>query len=142
MDAIERMRGWRSSLSEHGLVAREPLSSDWSPRSAYAIGLKLLEERDFTAVFAGNDQLALGLLHAFTERGVRVPEDVSLVGYDDIPEAEHFTPPLTTVRQDFAGLGRDIMSTLVEILLDEEPVETPHTAPELVVRKSTAPPES
>jgi DNA-binding LacI/PurR family transcriptional regulator len=183
MDAAERTRGWRASLSRHGLVAREPLVSDWSPLSGYRLGLRLLDEfgagagagaagaadagagagagasagvesgagapgaaglipRGFTAVFAGNDQLALGVLHAFTERGVRVPQDISVVGFDDIPEAAHFTPPLTTVRQDFAALGRDIMATLVEILRDEEPVITPHTAATLVVRASTAPPRS
>lgn len=178
MDAAERTRGWRASLSRHGLVAREPLVSDWSPLSGYRLGLRLLDEfgagltstsgstsgststsssaststssagsdvrsgsgPGFTAVFAGNDQLALGLLHAFTERGVRVPADVSVVGFDDIPEAAHFNPPLTTVRQDFAALGRDIMATLVEILRDEEPVVTPHTAATLVVRASTGPP--
>ncbi|HEV7948532.1 MAG TPA: LacI family DNA-binding transcriptional regulator [Glaciihabitans sp.] len=140
MDAIERVRGWRSSLSAHGLVAREPLISDWSPRSGYEIGLRLLEGPEFTAVFACNDQIALGLLHAFTERGVRVPHDISVVGFDDIPEAAHFTPPLTTVRQDFAALGRDIMSTVVEILRDNEVFTTPHTEATLVVRGSTAPP--
>jgi len=140
MDAIERERGWRASLSEHGLVAREPLAGDWSPASGYEVGLRLVADREFTAVFAANDELALGVLHALTENGVRVPEDVSLVGFDDIPGAEHFTPPLTTVRQDFPGLGRDIMSTLIEILRDEDDVVTSRTSPELVVRSSTAPP--
>jgi DNA-binding LacI/PurR family transcriptional regulator len=141
MDAAERTRGWRASLSRHGLVAREPLVSDWSPLSGYRLGLRLLDDAtEFTAVFAGNDQLALGLLHAFTERGVSVPAEISVVGFDDIPEAAHFTPPLTTVRQDFAALGRDIMATLVEILRDEEQVVTPHTAATLVVRASTGPP--
>ncbi|PRY65955.1 LacI family transcriptional regulator [Glaciihabitans tibetensis] len=141
MDAAERVRGWRASLSEHGLVAREPLVSDWSPRSGYQIGQKLLENRQATAVFAGNDQVALGLLHAFTENGVRVPQDVSVLGFDDIPEAEHFTPPLTTVRQDFEELGRDVMATLIEILRDDDSA-TNHVRPSatLVVRGSTAPP--
>ncbi|WP_307852559.1 LacI family DNA-binding transcriptional regulator [Glaciihabitans sp. dw_435] len=140
MDATERMRGWQTSLSGHGLVARQPFHTDWSPRSGYEVGLQLLESRDFTAVFAGNDQLALGLLHAFAARGVRVPEDVSVVGFDDIPEAEHFTPPLTTVRQDFAVLGRDIMATVIRVLQDREQGDTPHTAAQLVVRASTAAP--
>ena len=143
MDATERVRGWRASLSEFGLVAREPFVSDWSPRSGYEIGLRLLADRaagqHFTAVFAGNDQLALGLLHAFAENGVRVPADVSVVGFDDIPAAGHFTPPLTTVRQNFPALGRDIMATLIEILQDVEPFVTPLTSAELVVRESTAP---
>jgi len=148
MDATERVRGWQASLSQHGLVAREPITGDWSPHSGYQAALQLLDQADaggvgpngFSAVFAGNDQIALGMLHAFAERGVRVPEDVSIIGFDDIPEAEHFTPPLTTVRQNFGALGRDIMSTLVEILRDEEPVITPHTSATLVVRLSAAPP--
>jgi DNA-binding LacI/PurR family transcriptional regulator len=143
MDAEERARGWRASLSAHGLVAREPLVSDWSPRSGYRIGKELARAGGFTAVVAGNDQLALGLMHAFAEAGLRVPEDVSVVGFDDIPEAEHVTPPLTTVRQDFAALGRDILDTLVDILRDDDDVAVaPHTAPTLVVRSSAAPPPS
>lgn len=138
VDAAERERGWRASLSQHGLVAREPLVTDGSPSSGYHIGLKLLGERDFTAIFAGNDETALGLIHAFTANGISVPDDVSIVGFDDIPEAEHFLPALTTVRQDFEGLGRDIMSTLVELLRDEGPVETPAVVPQLIVRASTA----
>ncbi|MCU1407123.1 MAG: LacI family DNA-binding transcriptional regulator [Glaciihabitans sp.] len=145
MDASERVRGWRASLSSHGLVAREPQVSDWSPRSGYLIGQQLVAEggaelMDCTAIFAGNDQLALGLMHAFAEHGIRVPEDISIIGFDDIPEAEHFTPPLSTVRQDFAALGRDIMATLVEILRDSAPVITPHTAATLILRGSTAVP--
>jgi DNA-binding LacI/PurR family transcriptional regulator len=140
MDAEERARGWRASLSAHGLVAREPLVSDWSPRSGYRIGMELARAGGFTAVVAGNDQLALGLMHAFAESGLRVPGDVSVVGFDDIPEAEHFTPPLTTVRQDFAALGRDMLATLVEILRDDDLAVAPHTAPTLVVRSSAAPP--
>lgn len=142
MDAAERERGWRASLSEHGLVAHEPLVADWSPSDGYRIGLQLLTDRTFTAIFAANDELALGVLHALTENGVRVPHDVSLVGFDDIPEAEHLTPALTTVRQDFTGLGRDIMSTLVEILRDDETVVTPHIQPTLVIRDSAGPPAS
>jgi DNA-binding LacI/PurR family transcriptional regulator len=140
MDAEERARGWRASLSAHGLVAREPLVSDGSPRSGYLIGTQLARSGGFSAVFAGNDQLALGVLHAFAEVGIRVPGDVSVVGFDDIPEAEHFTPPLTTVRQDFAALGRDILTSLVEVLRDDEADVVPHTAATLVVRDSAAPP--
>jgi DNA-binding LacI/PurR family transcriptional regulator len=69
-----------------------------------------------------------------------VPDDVSIVGFDDIPEAEHFTPPLTTMRQDFNALGRDIMQSLLAVLQDEESPDLPSTVPELVVRESTAAP--
>ncbi len=69
--------------------------------------------RDFTAIFSSNDQMALGLIHAIRDEGLDVPRDISIVGFDDIPEAAHFWPPLTTVRQDFAELGR----RCVELLL-------------------------
>ena len=140
MDATERVRGWRAALSAHGLVAREPLVGDWSPGSGYALGSQLATARNFTALFAANDQMALGAMHALTANGVRIPQDVSVVGFDDIPEAEHFSPPLTTVRQDFAELGRTVMSTLLELLLDESAERAPHPVPTLVVRASTAAP--
>ena len=138
MDAIERVKGWRAALAEHGIVPREPLIGDWSPRSGYEFGKRIADDRSITAVFSGNDQMALGILHAFVQQGVRIPDDVSIVGFDDIPEAEHFTPPLTTVRQDFSELGRDIMSTLMDILRDESSGSVPHTVPQLVIRESTA----
>lgn len=138
MDATERVRGWRAALSEHGLVALEPLSGDWSPASGFARGLEV--STDFTAVFSANDQMALGLMHALGTRGIAVPHDMSVVGFDDIPEAEHFTPPLTTVRQDFSELGRTVMSTLLEVILDESLEEAAHPVPVLVPRESTAPP--
>jgi DNA-binding LacI/PurR family transcriptional regulator len=140
MDATERVRGWRAALADHSLVARNPLVGDWSPASGYRHGLALAASLDFTAVFSGNDQMALGIIHAFGMSGVNVPGEVSIVGFDDIPEAEHFTPPLTTVRQDFGELGRTVMSTLLEVILDEFREEAPHPIPQLVVRESTAPP--
>jgi DNA-binding LacI/PurR family transcriptional regulator len=142
MDATERIRGWRAALSEHGLVARTPLVGDWTPGSGFAIGTQLAAERGFTAVFSANDQMALGAMHAFAASGISIPGDVSVVGFDDIPEAEHFTPPLTTVRQDFAALGRAVMATLLELINDEmdDTVERPD--PVIVVRASTAAPAS
>ena len=75
---------------------------------------ELLRVRDFTAVFASNDQMALGLLHAIRDEGLSVPRDISIVGFDDIPEAAHFWPPLTTVRQDFPELGRRCVALLLD----------------------------
>ncbi len=149
VDALERVRGWRDALSQHGLVAREPLLGDWTPASGFRLGRELVASRgagdgptgagsSFTAVFAANDQMALGVIHALTERGLRVPDDVSVVGFDDIPEAEHFAPPLTTMRQDFPELGRTIMSTLLEVLTEADSVGTVRSVPRLVVRASTA----
>ena len=139
MDATERVRGWRSALSENGLVALEPLIGDWSPASGFHLGQQLATADNFTAIFAANDQMALGAIHALANAGVRVPYDVSIIGFDDIPEAEHFSPPLTTIRQDFAELGRTVMSTLLELILDGSLEEAKHPEPTLIVRESTGP---
>jgi len=140
MDATERVRGWRAALSEHALVAREPLVGDWSPASGFRIGLELADDVSFTAVFSANDQMALGVMHALGTRGIRVPHDVSVMGFDDIPEAEHFTPPLSTVRQDFGELGRTVMSTLLAVIQDGSLEEAPHPLARVVERESTARP--
>jgi DNA-binding LacI/PurR family transcriptional regulator len=127
-------------MRDHGLPLRPHLYGDWSADAGYAAGRVLLAT-DVTAVFVANDQMALGLLHAVAEAGLRVPQDLSVVGFDDIPEARHFPPPLTTVRQDFGELGRRAIAVLLEEI---EPGRqaTPDTvvpAP-LVVRSSTAAP--
>ena len=140
MDATERVRGWRDAMAEHGLVARQPLEGDWTPASGYRTGQLLAQRRPApTAVFLANDQMSLGLVHALSEHGIRVPEDVSVVGFDDIPEAEHFAPPLTTMRQDFHRLGTDTLTTVLALLEDREVAPTARLTPSLVVRRSTAP---
>jgi DNA-binding LacI/PurR family transcriptional regulator len=136
MDAAERLRGWRDTLTDHGLEAPEPEPGDWSPASGYACAVRLVAAGEpCTAVFSANDQMAIGLLHGFRDRGVTVPGDVSVVGFDDIPEAEHFEPPLTTMRQDFHQLGRDIMAAVLDQLDD---LSTPRSRllPTIVVRQS------
>jgi DNA-binding LacI/PurR family transcriptional regulator len=139
IDAGERVRGWRDAMADHGLAAPTPEVGDWSPASGYAFADRLERgDRPPTAIFSGNDQMALGLLHGLRDRGVRVPDDVSLIGYDDIPEAEHFFPPLTTMRQDFLQLGRDIMAVVLN-RLEEIDVPSPRSVPELVVRESVRP---
>jgi DNA-binding LacI/PurR family transcriptional regulator len=95
--------------------------------------------RDFSAVFAANDQMALGFLHACRDVGLQVPGDISVIGFDDIPEAPHFAPPLTTVRQDFAELGRRAVGILLAELRGDVEVEHRLVSPQLVVRESTAP---
>ena len=135
LDATERLRGWQDVLAEHGLVARPPFIGDWSPGSGYRFGQLVTGSRPFTAVFSANDQMALGAIHAWSERELVVPRDVSIVGFDDIPGAEHFAPPLTTMRQDFAELGRDLVSTVLGLLSDRQ-VDIAQRVPELVVRDS------
>jgi DNA-binding LacI/PurR family transcriptional regulator len=100
----------------------------------------MLELPDLTAVFVANDQMALGLLRALHENGLAVPGDVSVVGFDDIPEAEFFTPPLTTVHQDFSEMGRRSLHLLVERIGAPESSAAHEIVPaELVVRSSTGP---
>ncbi|QEO13936.1 LacI family DNA-binding transcriptional regulator [Agromyces intestinalis] len=142
LDAAERIRGWRAVLGANGLVAREPLVGDWSPASGYRLGRELATDASCTAVFVANDQMALGVIHALADAGRAVPGDVSVVGFDDIPEAEHFAPPLTTVRQEFDLLGRDALATVLGLLGDEEAADPPLRAPALVERASTAAPRS
>jgi DNA-binding LacI/PurR family transcriptional regulator len=161
LDAQERETGWRRALRARGAPEPEPLAGgDWSARTGYELGRRLAgriaQEADpaaadgrerLTAVFCANDHTALGLLRALQQAGLRVPDDVSLVGFDDIPEAEYFGPPLTTVRQDFDELGRRALGAVVELIGTGPGPGAParqkprvSIGPSLVVRTSAAPP--
>ena len=136
-----RRDGWRAELESQGRRV-PPLrwGGDWSSRSGYQTGASLAREADVTAVFVANDQMALGLIRALREAGRRVPEDVSVVGFDDLPEARYFEPPLTTVHQDFKELGVRVMDILERVLDGEEQPTVGLVPTTLVVRSSTAPP--
>lgn len=140
IEAEARMRGFLDEIGSADLRTHPPFLGDWTADRGYRVGTELLDFRDFTAVFAANDQMALGLLHAFRVGGLNVPGDVSVVGFDDIPEARHFWPPLTTVRQDFAELGRRSVALLIGELEGETGLDHAQILPELLVRESTAPP--
>ncbi|WP_345635714.1 LacI family DNA-binding transcriptional regulator [Rugosimonospora acidiphila] len=140
LEAQERVEGWRASLADAGVPAPPLIRGDWSPASGYRAGLDLAARPGASAVFVANDEMALGLLHALSERGVRVPQDVSVVGFDSIPESEFFIPALTTVRQDFDELGRRGLELLVD-LMDDSPTHEEfrsRVTPSLMVRRSTA----
>ena len=140
MDAEERLRGWQESLVEAEAPLTEPLRGDWSPDSGFRAGQRLLADGVPGAVFVASDQMAVGLLHALATAGLRVPEDVSVVGFDDIPEAAHLSPPLTTLRQDFVGLGQDAMAAVLAILQDDQSPRYPEPRlPQLILRSSTRP---
>jgi DNA-binding LacI/PurR family transcriptional regulator len=141
IEADERMRGFLNEINDADLRTRAPVLGDWSAHFGYYAGLELLRMRDFTAVFAGNDQMALGFTHACRDVGLDVPGDVSVVGFDDIPEAAHFSPPLTTVRQDFAEIGRRAVAALLADLGGGARKSEDLIAPQLVVRASTARPQ-
>src|SRR6478672_10570248 len=141
VEAQQRVEGWRSTLEAAGATIPPVLAGDWSPRSGYEVGRRLAADLDVTAVFVANDQMALGLLRALHEHGRQIPGDVSVVGFDDVPEARYFTPPLTTVRQDFAEMGRRALRLLLDVMSDgSQPPARLTVAPELVVRRSTGPP--
>lgn len=139
-DAVERVRGWRDALAEAGVPARGLVHGDWSPGSGYAFGRELAVVPGGTAVFVANDPMALGVMHALDDRGLDVPGDVSVVGFDDVPEAAHYHPPLTTVRQDFEALGALLMRRLFAAIESGGTSVPSLVAPSLVVRESTAPP--
>lgn len=138
-EARARADGWRSELFAAGLRPGEPLVGDWTPESGYAAGLRIAELPGVTGVFAGNDQMAIGALRGLWEAGRRVPEEISVVGFDDIPEAAFLIPPLTTVRQDFAAVGRRAIEVMQDAIggASEEDRLTHLIKPELVVRTST-----
>lgn len=139
-DAIERVRGWRDELATHRLEVVEPQHGDWSAASGYRLG-STLDIAPGAALFVANDHMSIGVLSALRERGLRVPDDVSVIGFDDVPEAGFLHPPLTTVRQDFAALGELIMQKV--LIAVEEPESATEDTPlptHLIVRQSTSAP--
>ena len=136
-DARDRWRGWQDALEAAGAPVRAHPASGWSAADGHAVGLELLREGLPEAVFAANDQLALGLLAAFGQAGVRVPQDVAVVGFDDEPGTALYSPPLTTVRQGFDELGRRAVQAVADALTGGQPTQQ-SIAPELVVRRSSA----
>jgi DNA-binding LacI/PurR family transcriptional regulator len=139
-EADERIEGWRSVLLEDSAPIPDVFRGDWTPRAGYELGQSLLQIKELTAVLVANDQMALGLLRRLHEAGREVPRDLSVVGFDDIPESAYFTPPLTTVRQDFAELGRRCLHVLLARIHGEDVPTRLVVSPELVVRDSTSAP--
>jgi DNA-binding LacI/PurR family transcriptional regulator len=138
-EAAVRQQGWHDTLVRAGREAPPAVAGDWSAQSGYEAGRLLARVPELTAVFVANDHMALGVMHALAERERRIPHDISIVGFDDIPEAAHLTPPLTTVRQDFTALGRAAVGELLAQLNNHPRTASPGAVvPELVVRSSTA----
>ncbi|MFD7023807.1 LacI family DNA-binding transcriptional regulator [Promicromonospora sukumoe] len=164
-----RIAGWRSALADAGAPLPDVVHGDWSPRSGYEATRELLRRAaarsgyssgsapstapdstatsaapgtaPVTAIFAANDHMAIGAIRAVEQAGLRVPQDVSVVGFDDAPEAEFLSTPLTTVRQDFAEVTRLAVHRLVRAMEGRPPAERHRLVPtELVVRETTAPP--
>ncbi|NQX28945.1 LacI family DNA-binding transcriptional regulator [Microbacteriaceae bacterium VKM Ac-2854] len=142
-DAQARLQGWRDELAAHGLPEGELIDGDFTATSGYRWARAAADRPGGppTAIFASNDQMALGVLAGFAESGLRVPDDVSVVGYDDQAGTEFAIPALTTVRQDFEVLGAEAMTQLLTLVDGAEPVVR-RLEPTLIRRRSSAPPRS
>ncbi len=139
--AAGRVDAWREHLMANGRPVPEPIQGDWTADSGYRAGVHIANEGVATAVFVANDEMALGLMRALGERSVRVPQDISVVGFDDIALAANFPTPLTTVHQDFDEVGRRCVEMLIRrIEGDTVPPGVDLVPTQLVVRESTAPP--
>jgi DNA-binding LacI/PurR family transcriptional regulator len=139
--AERREHAWRATLRRFDRPVPLPVVGDWSAESGYTLGRMLCHDPAVTAVFAANDQMALGLLRALHEAGRSVPGEVSVAGFDDMPEAASFWPPLTTVRQSFSELGRRVVRTLLDETATGVRAAVVEPVPvTLVVRGSTGPP--
>ena len=140
VEAEQRRAGWRRAHDVRGRLPGPEVAGDWSPESGYRAGQLVADDTDVTAVFAGNDSMALGLLHALHERGRRVPEDVSVVGFDGLPDGSYYWPGLTTVHQDFSELGRRALSLALAAVRGEADATADLIVPTLTVRASSAAP--
>lgn len=138
-----RTRAYEHAVAEHGLTSVATLPGDWSARSGYDAIMRLPELSDATAYLAANDQTALGVMLALKERGLRIPEDVSVVGIDDVADAAYFDPPLTTLHLEFEEQGRASVLELIAMIEGRQPGAgpAPHVAraPHVVERRSSGP---
>jgi DNA-binding LacI/PurR family transcriptional regulator len=140
----DRRQTCAQTIRSAGLEPGPCVEGDWSAESGYKAAVQLLKffSGRFTAIMVGNDHMALGALRALHAKGIRVPGQISVVGYDDLPESGFFEPPLTTVHHDFVWEGERCVEMLFRTI-DREPVEASFRQvqrPELVIRSSTAAP--
>lgn len=139
-DAIDRQNGYKRALMEAGLQSYQDLVVEgrFSEQSGVlAVEMLLMRGRSFSAIFAANDQMAYGARLALFRRGIRVPEDVSIVGYDDQPTSAYMIPPLTTVRHPANEIGRTAATAILNLMKDKHQQIEPFAA-ELIIRESTA----
>ena len=135
-----RIRGFQEVCDQAGVLS-QVIDGSWESETGYQLANQVAES-GATGVFCANDQLAIGLIRGLHELGVGVPDEISIVGYDDLPESKYLTPPLTTVRQDFETLGKRLMTLLLEELSGVTTVRRESIEPELVVRQSVLGPPS
>lgn len=137
-EARARVDGWREAMHAADIRPTEPIRGDWSLESGYQAGLQIARSDVATAVFAANDLMAIKLLRALHECGRVVPNEISVIGFDDTPEAAYLIPPLTTIRQDFVAVGRMAVTLLQSAIAGDAPWAPNLITPTLVLRQSTA----
>jgi len=146
LDERARAAGFADALAAHGTPPGPAWSGDWSAGTAAAlasaVAAAVRAAGGPTAVVVANDQMALGLMHACRDAGLGVPGDVSIVGFDDVPEAAHYPTALTTIRQEFEQVGAAAMRILLDDLAGRSGLVHQRIPPELILRASTAPPVS
>jgi LacI family transcriptional regulator len=145
-EARQRTQAWKASLGEYGLQVREEhcVEGNWSATSG-AQGLERLFEQypEMDSIFVGNDQMALGVIQTACQKGLRIPEDLGIIGFDNIPESAFFCPPLTTIEQDQYALGKVAVEESIKMIKSGwrglEPFEPKSImlTPTLVVRRSS-----
>jgi LacI family transcriptional regulator len=144
-EAEERKRGWRETLTASGLEASEQRCAEgnWSSSSGEKAFLQLLESfPNMDAIFVANDQMALSVLRESCRRGIKVPDQFAVVGFDNIPESAYFYPSLTTIYQDLQALGEQAVQNIVEVIQarqENQPfsAQARFTQPTLIVRESS-----
>lgn len=141
--AQRRADAWEQTLREHGARVPPIERGDWTATSGYEAGRRLAQMPDCTAIFVANDQMALGVMRALADAGRSVPDDVSVIGFDDGPDSAEYSPPLTTVHQDFKTVGELLVDGILSQLRGEEPQRGTTLVPtHLVLRDSTAAPRA
>lgn len=137
-----RTAGWLAALKAANAPVPKVRHATWDPRTAYRVGRELADQDRPTAVFCANDDIAIAVMRAFADVGLRIPQDVSVVGFDDQPLSEFWLPALTTVRQDFDDLGARAFTLLSTLIREDRHPGNSVTTPILIHRSSTAAPPS
>jgi len=137
-ETSRRIKGYKKALTESKLGNSLIWEGDWSARSGYESTKKIIKNKEITAIFAGNDAMALGAMKALSEAGLSVPRDISLVGFDDLPESEFLTPGLTTAKQDFLAVGDQALGILLALINNSKVRMNVAIKPEILIRTSTA----
>ena len=143
VDAQQRLSGALDTCARLGITA-DVYEGDWTGEAGHKVGIAVSElpsSKRPTAIFACNDQMALGALSAFNETGISVPKDISIIGFDDVPDSSYYSTALTTIRQDFETLGSRVISTALSLLRGEE-TGAELVPPSISVRESSAFPQT